>query len=169
MNEDVANWQMRGQVFVWRYSASRSSHKGWHFSAEPAACGALVELLAYMRSAAEAVHRTIKLRRPTPSISSLPGYGDPKNDDFEKLRIIFDPSFSDLQLQLTNDRLELFVGEGTVRRHPDRVNRCSERKRGFCVRSQSKGSFTTDLVLVDALEGPALCPIATSSGHSAKT
>ncbi|OHD00002.1 MAG: hypothetical protein A2095_10335 [Sphingomonadales bacterium GWF1_63_6] len=111
MNEDVANWQMRGQVFVWRYSASQSSHKGWHFSAEPAACGALVELLTCMRSAAEAVHRTIKLSRPTPSISSVPGYGDPKNDDFEKLRIIFDPSFPDLQLQLTNDRLELFVGE----------------------------------------------------------
>lgn len=85
MNEDVANWQMRGQVFVWRYSASQSSHKGWHFSAEPAACGALVELLTYMRSVAEAVHRTIRLSRPTPSISSVPGYGDPKNDDFEKL------------------------------------------------------------------------------------
>jgi hypothetical protein len=111
MNESISNWQMRGRVFVWRYPRVRTSHQGWHFSAEPTACDALVELLTYMRSAAEPIHRTIKLSRPTSLISSVPGYGDPKNDDFEKLRIMFDPSFCDLQMQLADDRLELCVGD----------------------------------------------------------
>ena len=110
MSENVASWQMRGRIFVWRYKSIRTIHQGWHFSAEPLGCDALIELLILMKSTAAAAHRTIAVAQPTPSIWSLPDYGEPKQERLGKMRVLFDPLFDDLQMQLNVDRLELRTG-----------------------------------------------------------
>lgn len=110
MRDDLDEWKMHGHAYVWRYVSDRARHHGWHFTADPAGCNALIELLTVMRQKQNLVYRTIELSCPSSAISSVPGFDDPKADHFAKLRIMFDPYFTDLQMLLVEDRLELRFG-----------------------------------------------------------
>lgn len=111
MSDAIGKWSMRGKVFVWRFLSPRTRHQALHLAAEPAACSALVELIELMRSGPETSHRTIKLHRPTERICAVPGYGELKHEDFQALRLQFDPADDDLNMsQEGGGKLRLSFG-----------------------------------------------------------
>ena len=107
----VAAWQQAGRLYVWRYAAPGRSRKGWHFTADPAGCNAVIDLIARMVAEAAPCHRTLRLGAVTPALWSVPNFGPPKRDRFEKLRIDYAPEEEALGLSEIEGRLTLRLGK----------------------------------------------------------
>lgn len=107
----VAAWQQAGRLYVWRYSAPSRSRKGWHFTADPAGCNSVIDLIARMVGEAAPCHRTLRLHAITPAIWGVPNFGPPKRDRLEKLRLQYDPAEVALSLSEIDERLTLRLGE----------------------------------------------------------
>lgn len=110
MSEDVNAWQQSGTVYVWRYSRPGRSRRGWHFSADPAGCASVADLIDRMIAADLACHRTLLLGQISADIWHVPNFGPPKADRFERLRIDYLPTASDLSLADNDGRLDLTFG-----------------------------------------------------------
>lgn len=110
MAEDVNAWRQSGAVYIWRYSALNSSRRGWHFTADPAGCASIVDLIGRMVVSNIACHRTLALGRVSADVWEIPNFGPPKAEHFEKLRIDYLPGAADLALVENGDRLDLGFG-----------------------------------------------------------
>lgn len=110
MAEDVSAWRQSGALYIWRYSALNRSRRGWHFTADPAGCASIVDLIERMVVSNIACHRTLPLGRVSADIWGIPNFGPPKTEHFEKLRIDYLPGAADLTLVENGDRLDLGFG-----------------------------------------------------------
>ena len=61
MRNGVNEWVQEGRLYVWRYADPKRGWRGWHFTADPAGCRSVRNLLDRMHSG-EPCHRTLRLR-----------------------------------------------------------------------------------------------------------
>lgn len=114
MRDWVSEWKQEGQLFIWRYAKPRQSWRGWHFTADPAGCRSIRNLLDRMRGGA-ACHRTLRLSPVTDAVLSVPNFGSKCDGRFEKLRIEYEPEGEDLALVSNRESLTMTVGEKRLR------------------------------------------------------
>lgn len=110
MTTGVADWKQAGNLYIWRYATPGRSRQGWHFSADPAGCASMVDLINRMVREASSRHRTLQLGAVTSAIWGLPSFGPPKPDKFDKLRIDYRPELEALNLGEIEGRLTLRLG-----------------------------------------------------------
>jgi hypothetical protein len=110
MAEDVSAWRPSGAVYIWRYSALGRSRRGWHFTADPAGCASIVDLIERMTVSNTTCYRTMALGTISADIWGVPNFGPPKAEHFDKLRIDYSPGATDLTLTENGDRLDLGFG-----------------------------------------------------------
>jgi hypothetical protein len=110
MAGDVSAWRQSGAVYIWRYSALGRSRRGWHFTADPAGCESIVDLIERMEASDTACYRTLALGQVSADIWGIPNFGPPKAERFEKLRFDYVPRATDLTLAENGDRLDLEFG-----------------------------------------------------------
>ncbi|MBB6124911.1 hypothetical protein [Sphingobium subterraneum] len=109
MTEWVSKWVQEGRLWIWRYANPRRDWRGWHFSADPAGCRSVRNLLDRM-SGGGACHRTLKLDSITDDVLRVPNYDQKSFGQFSRVRIEYQPDAQDLSLHPENDRLVLTVG-----------------------------------------------------------
>lgn len=85
----VDDWKQRGIIAVWRYRLRRVRHAGWHLTADPYACAALVDLFDRM---------------------AAPGFGEPASGVPATMRLAFVPEVADCGLTREDERLVLRFG-----------------------------------------------------------
>ena len=110
MDEGVSMWCQTGSIYVWRYTAPGRSRRSWHFTADPAGCASIIDLIERMRVADTMCHRTLSLGTVTADIWGVPNFGPPKREHFAKLRIDYAPQAATLKLVEHEGRLDLGLG-----------------------------------------------------------
>ncbi|WP_052216019.1 hypothetical protein [Sphingomonas sp. ERG5] len=111
MTLKVNDWKQVGHVYLWRYSARRSKHAGWHMTADGDGCASIADLLDRMSAEAVGHHRTIALNAPSPEIFSVPNFGEPIREKPGTLRIAYEPGYPDFEPSIADGRMILRVGE----------------------------------------------------------
>ena len=66
MDDNVKRWQMRGNVYLWRYKGNARNYPGWHLTADEPGCAALLELIDLMRASQFSSEAPIPLSQPSP-------------------------------------------------------------------------------------------------------
>lgn len=115
MRDFVAEWVQEGRLCVWRYADAGRHWRGWQFSADPAACRSVRNLLDRMFGG-KACHRTLKLEPVTDAVLRTPGYGHKPLGAFGKLRVAYVPGSVDLGIEPVDDMLVMTVGGGRLRK-----------------------------------------------------
>jgi hypothetical protein len=115
MRNWVAEWVQEGRLYIWRYSEPGNDWRGWHFTADPAGCRSVRNLLDRMQGG-DASHRTLKLEPVTDAILSVPNYGHKAEGHFEKLRIEYVPGFDALRMASDGPSLIMTIGGQRVRK-----------------------------------------------------
>jgi hypothetical protein len=77
-------------------------------------CASIVDLLNRMKEGASTCHRTLRLSPVTDQIWSVPNFGPPKKDSFDRVRIEYSPQSEDMQLTENPERLVLRLGASRV-------------------------------------------------------
>lgn len=113
MQRAISEWVQRGHLWVWRYRDPGRNCRGWHFSADPAGCRSVIELLQLMNGAT-ASHRTLKLAPVTDDVLGVPNFPRKPLGHFRTLRIEFQPGAEELALSPDDDRLVLIVGNARL-------------------------------------------------------
>jgi hypothetical protein len=111
MTDQVHDWNQEGSLYIWRYHRPSARQRGWHFSGDHAGCLSIVDLIDRMSIAGEPCHRSINLGSLTEAIWSVPNFGPPDSERFEKLRLQFQPEVEDLILEVAEERLVLTFGQ----------------------------------------------------------
>ena len=115
MDEWVNQWRQDGRLYVWRYADPRRSWRGWHFTADPAGCRSIRNLLDRMHGG-PACHRTARIEPVTEKILNVPNFGKKTVGGFEKLRIEYVPEFDDLRLEPEAAMLTMTIGARRLRK-----------------------------------------------------
>ena len=97
MRNWVNEWVQEGRLYAWRYADPRQDWGGWHFTADPAGCRSVRNLLNRMH-AGEPCHRSLRLESVTDAILSVTNYGQKAKGRFDKLRIEYVPGFDELRI-----------------------------------------------------------------------
>ncbi len=106
----VDDWKQRGIVAVWRYRSRRVRHAGWHLTADPDACVALVDLFDRMVAGGVPAMRTIALQPASAAMVAVPGFGEPAVGVPATMRLAFVPEAADCRLMREGERLILRFG-----------------------------------------------------------
>ncbi len=104
MRDWVSEWVQEGRLYVWRYADPDRSCRGWHFTADPAGCRSVRNLIDRMQGG-EASGRTLRLDKVTDAILSVPNYGRKTAGSFGRLRIAYRPECDALRLAAEEDDL----------------------------------------------------------------
>jgi hypothetical protein len=115
MRNWVNEWVQEGRLWIWRYANPRSGYRGWHFTADPAGCRSVRNLMDRMHGG-EPTHRTLQLERVTDAILSVPNYAHKLSGRFENLRINYQPAFDELNLSPEGEKLVMNVGPRRLRK-----------------------------------------------------
>jgi hypothetical protein len=115
MRDWVSEWVQEGRLYVWRYLDPRPGWRGWHFTADPAGCRSVRNLLDRMQGGGPS-HRTLRLERVTEEILSVPNYGRNSAGRYVRLRIAYRPECEALQLSAEDDLLVMTVGGRRLRK-----------------------------------------------------
>jgi hypothetical protein len=116
MKDWVSEWVQEGRLYVWRYADPNRGWRGWHFTADPAGCRSMRNLLDRMNGG-EQRHRTLSVERVTEAILSVPNYGHKTAGSFSRLRVAYMPEQDDLQLSEEDGGLLIMtVGHSRLRR-----------------------------------------------------
>lgn len=110
MHASINGWSQKGRLWIWQYANANRSWRGWHFAADPQGCRSIRDLLDRM-SIVEACHRTLDLEFVSDSLIYGIGYGRKCARQFDKLRLQFSPSATDLSLHSEEDRLVMNVNK----------------------------------------------------------
>ena len=114
MHQDVIEWEQRGLFYVWRYPEHRKRYGPWHFAGDAAGCRSLRDLLGRMTGGPQAF-RTWKLDPVSENAWRVPGYGPPRaEDNFDRLRIEYDPEAKDLTSEAQAETFHLTLGPSRV-------------------------------------------------------
>lgn len=113
MPPGVDEWVQEGRLYVWRYKQARRNWRGWQFTADPAGCRSVRNLLDRMRGGAPC-HRTLNLETVTNEILSVPNYGGAIAGGFGRLRVVYRPEFDDLQIEPDGEKLVMTIGERRI-------------------------------------------------------
>jgi hypothetical protein len=114
MRNWVNEWVQEGSLYVWRYADPGRGWRGWHFTADPAGCRSVRNLLDRMH-AGEQCHRTLKLEPVTDAILSVPNYGHKADGRFDKLRIEYLPGFDGLRMAPDGTALTMTISDRRLR------------------------------------------------------
>lgn len=115
MKDRVSEWVQEGRLYVWRYADPSRNWRGWHFTADPAGCRSVRNLLDRMHGG-EPSHRTLRIEKVTDAILNVPNYGRKTAGNFGRLRIAYRPEREDLQLSAEGDLLIMTVGHRRLRK-----------------------------------------------------
>ena len=115
MRNWVNEWVQEGRLCVWRYADPQWSYRGWHWTADPAGCRSVRNLLDRMQGG-DSCHRTLRLEPVTEAILSVPNSGRKTAGRFEKLRIVYLPEFEELRLAPEDGMLVLTAGSRRLRK-----------------------------------------------------
>jgi hypothetical protein len=115
MRNWVNEWVQEGRLYVWRYADPGHGWQGWHFTADPAGCRSVRNLLDRMHAGVRC-HRTLKLEPVTDAILSVPGYGHQAEGRFEKMRIDYVPGFDELRIAPDGAVLTMTIGDRRLRK-----------------------------------------------------
>lgn len=100
MNGSIGDWNLAGQVSLWRYLNAPTRYADWHFSADIAGCNSLLHLLKILGAEPATIYRTITLTDPlTVGADRIFGDHGYRIDCPTKLRLVncpHDPDFTEI-------------------------------------------------------------------------
>ena len=115
MRDWVNEWRQEGALYLWRYAEAKRGWRGWQFAADPLGCRSVRNLIDRM-SGGDACHRTLSLAPITDAVLREPGYNRPCADRFDKLRLVYEPNFAELNLTAEDSGLILTLGQTRLRK-----------------------------------------------------
>lgn len=133
MRNSANEWEQRGRFYVWRYPEHRKKYGRWHFAGDPVGCRSLRHLLERMMGGPP-LFRTWKLAPLSENAWRVPGYGLPRaDDDFERLRVEYDPEANDLKLKADADTLRLILGPSRAEIFMDALSKVEAGEGDFAI------------------------------------
>jgi hypothetical protein len=93
-----------------------------------------------MRHEGDEAHRTLRISKMTQKVWSVPNFGLPTPDEFDKLRIKYVPEFDDLTLIEQDDFLLLKIGDVRAAELVDALSDINRNLGDYAVSPRIKGA-----------------------------
>lgn len=136
MNEQVERWQLRGEVFLWKYRGWKSrNYSGWNFTADAPGCASVLQLLDACLSSPYAASASIKLTTPSDDVLAIPNAKAPITAA-RVLKLAYAPKkWEASHWCLTSELVDvcLEVGVGSLEQFRDGVLDVAAGKGDYCI------------------------------------